>query len=83
MNAAANPLCRLAPRMRLHSCVHLLHQPSKDTPTGLPELPIEDSLCKCSTVPNTRGDDEQPKGYLLKQKTPFNIHNPSLDHRVR
>jgi hypothetical protein len=83
MTAAANPLSRLAPSMRLQSCVRLLHQRSKDTPTGWPKLPIEGILCRCSTVPNTRGDDDEPKDYLLKHKTAFNIHNPSLDHRAR
>jgi hypothetical protein len=83
MNASANPLCRLAPRMRLHSCVHLFHQGSKHTPTALPELRIEDILCSCSTVPSTRGDDQEPKDYLMKQETVFNIHSPSHDHRAR
>jgi hypothetical protein len=83
MNTAANPLSRLAPRTRLHPCVYLLHQRSKDTPTGVPKLRIEGSLCKRSTVPSTRGHDNGQKGYLLNQETAFNIHNPSLDHRVR
>jgi len=83
MNASANPLCRLAPRTRLHSCVHLLHQRSKHTPTGLPKLRMEDILRSCSTPPSTRGDDQEPKYYLLKQETVSNIHNPSLDHRGR
>ena len=83
MNAFANPLCRLAPRMRLHSSVHLLHQRSKDTKTGLPRLRFEDILCRWSTVLSTCGDDQDPKNYLLKREIAFNIHNPSLDHRVR
>ena len=83
MTVAANPLCRLAPRTRLQSCVHSIHQGSKAAPAGLPKLRIEARLCSCSTFPNTRGDDEGTKNYLLKQKTAFNIHNPSLDHRVR
>ena len=83
MTAAANPLSRLAPCMRLQSCVPLLHQRSKDNPTALLELQIEDILCRCSTVPSTRGDNQEPKDYLLKQETAFNIHNPSLDHRDR
>jgi len=83
MNAFANPLCRLAPRMRLHSSVHSIHRGSKAAPAGLPKLRIEARLCSCSASPNTRAGDEATKHYLLKQKTAFNIHNPSLDHRVR
>jgi hypothetical protein len=83
MTAAANPLSRLAPCMRLQACVPLLHQRSKDTPTGLLELQIEDILCRYSTVPGTRADKQEPKDDLLKQETAFNIHNPSLDHRDR
>jgi hypothetical protein len=83
MTAAANPLSRLAPCMRLQSCVHLIHQHSKDTPTAFPELRIEDTLYRYSTIPSTRSDDEVPEDYLLKQETAFNIHKPSLDHRDR
>ena len=83
MNALANPLCWLAPRMRLHSCVHLVHRRSKDTPTGLPKLRFEDILCRWSTVPSTCGDDEELKDSLLNQEMAFNIHNPSITHRVR
>ena len=83
MTVAANPLSRLAPCTRSQSCVHLIHQHFKATPTGFPELRIEDALYKCSTISSTRGDDEGPEDYLLKQETAFNIHNPSLDHRDR
>ncbi len=83
MTAAANPLSRLAPCMRLQSCVHLIHQHSKDTPTGFPELRIEDTLYRYSTIPSTRPDDGVPEDYLLKQETAFNIHKPRLDHRDR
>ncbi len=62
MNAATNPLCQLAPRMRLHLSVYLAHQRSKDTPTGVPKLRIEGSLCKPSTVPSTRGHHNGQKG---------------------
>jgi hypothetical protein len=83
MTSVANPLCRLALRTRLQSCVHLLQQRFEATPTGSPKRPNETSSCNCSTVPNTRGDDDGLKDYLLNQETAFNIHNPSLDHRVR
>jgi hypothetical protein len=83
MNAAANPLSRLAPRTRLRSCVHLIPQPFKAALTGLLRSRIELNLCNCSTVPSTCADDEEPKDYWLNQEMPFNIHNPSITHRVR
>jgi hypothetical protein len=83
MNVAANPLCRLAPRTRLRSCVHLIPQPFKATLIGLLRSRIEDNLCNCSTVPSTCGDDEGLKDYWLNQEMAFNIHNPSITHRVR
>ena len=79
MNVAANPLCRLAPRTRSQS----IPPPFKAALTGLSQPPIEDGPCNCSTIFSTRGDGEGLKEYLLKQETAFNIHNPSLDHRVR
>ena len=83
MTVAANPLCRLAPRPRLQSCVHLIPQPFKAALTALPQRQIEDSLCNCSTVPSAGGHDEGLKDYWPKQETAFNIHNPSITHRVR
>jgi hypothetical protein len=83
MNVAANPLCRLAPRTRSQSCAHSIPPPFKAALTGLSQPPIEDGPCNCSTIFSTRGDGEGLKEYLLKQETAFNIHNPSLDHRVR
>jgi hypothetical protein len=83
MTAAVNPLCRLALRMRLRSCVHRIPQPFKTTLTGSPQRPFKQSPCSRSTVATTRGDDDGLKGYLLNQETAFNIHNPSLDHRAR
>ena len=83
MTAAANPLSRLAPCMRLQSCVHLLHQPFEAALTGSPKPPIETSSGNYSTVPITRGDNDGLKDYLMNQEMAFNIHNPSLDHRAR
>ncbi len=83
MTVAANPLCRLAPRTRLRSCLHLIPQHFKAALTGLLRSRIELNLCNCSTVPSTRGNDEALKGSLLNQEMAFNIHSPSLDHRVR
>ena len=54
-----------------------VHQHSKDTPTGFPELRIEDTLYRYSTIPSTRSDDEVPEDYLLKQEATFNIHSPA------
>jgi len=83
MTAAANPLCRLAIRTRLQSCVHRIPQPFKTTLTSSPQRPIEHGPCSCATVPSAHGDDEGLKEYLLNQEMAFNIHNPSLDHRGR
>jgi hypothetical protein len=83
MTVATNPLCRLAPRTQLQSCVHSIHQASKAAPEGLPMLPIKACPCSDSTSSSTRGNDSGTQGYLLKHETAFNIHNPSITHRVR
>jgi hypothetical protein len=83
MTVAANPLCRLAPRTRSQSRVHLIQQRFKTTLTGSLRRHIDDSPCNCSTISSTSGEDDRLKSYLLNQEIAFNIHNPSLDHRVR
>jgi hypothetical protein len=83
MTVVANPICRLAPRTRLQSCVHWIPRPFKTAPAGLPKPRIEAPLCSRSAFSNTRDDNEGTKNYFLKQKTAFNIHNPSITHRVR
>ncbi|MGO9518155.1 MAG: hypothetical protein ACLPND_14015 [Candidatus Korobacteraceae bacterium] len=83
MTVAANPLSRLAPRTRLQTCAHLIQQRFKATLTGLPQRRIEDILRNCSTASSTSGHDDGLQDDLLNQEMPFNIHNPSLDHRAR
>jgi hypothetical protein len=83
MTVAANPLSRLAPCTHSQSCVHCTRLRFNATLTGLPQRRIEDNLGNCSTVSGTSGDDDGLKDYLPNQKIAFNIHNPSLDHRVR
>jgi len=81
MTVAANPLCRLAPRMLPQTCADLIQQRFKTTLTGLSQRRIQYSLCNCATVPSTCGHDEGLKNYLLNQEMSFNIHNPSITHR--
>ena len=84
MTVAANPLCQLAPGTRSPSCVYSIRLRFSATIKRLAaSRKIKDRLCNCSAVFSTRGDGERSQEYPLNKETAFNLHNPSLDHRVR